>query len=210
VSRSFLILAVAVLAAGCHDPKAQEVERLRAEAEASRAEAARARAEADLARAELVQALADAQVVRAELARLRGEPVATVTPRLPAPDAGVPLEQRFLKLKASYDKGEILSNEWTQLKTKVIDGIPAEVPAAEKRTLGQRLIDLKSAYDGSALLSGEWAAAKTKVIAQKPAAGRLTASLDRELEDLKKAYDGGAVLSSEWAQAKAEVTKWAK
>src|SRR5947209_19073334 len=74
-SNRLLLLALLAVAAGCNDPKTREIERLRADLEASRADAARARAEADAARADLVQALADAQVARPGPARLKGEPV---------------------------------------------------------------------------------------------------------------------------------------
>lgn len=206
---SALVVLVVLASVGCSDPRAREVERLRAEAEASRAETVRARAEAEVARAELVQALAEAQIARTELARLKGEP----PPPRPAPrttePGSEPLETRFASLKANYDKGAIQSTEWSQLKTKVIEGIPTTVPASDRRTLGQRLIDLRAAYDTGAIQSNEWAQIKAKLIVQRPLAGR-PAALDRELEDLKKAYDAGAIQSNEWTQAKAEVIKWAR
>lgn len=210
---SALVVAVVVAsltASGCSDPKAREIERQRVELETTRAELARARAEAEVARAELIQALTDAQVARTELARLRGEPPPPpVAPRKTESEF-VPLEQRFASLKANYDRGAIHSGEWSQLKAKVLDSIPKDLPFNEKRTLGQRLIDLKGAYESSAIMSSEWSTAKAKLIAQVPAPRMPAPVLDRELGDLKKAYDAGAILSSEWTQAKAEVSKWAK
>src|SRR4051794_30878056 len=134
------------LVAGCSDPKAREIERQRVELEATKAELARARAEADAARADLVAVMAEAHIARTELAKLRGEPAPAVpAPRKPEPEATA-LEQRFASLKALYDKNAVNVNEWTQMKAKVLDTIPKEVSAADKRTLGQRLIDLKGAY----------------------------------------------------------------
>ena len=214
MKKASAIIVAVVLASlpgiGCSDPKAREIALLRNELEAAKAESARAHAEAEAARAELVRALAEAHIAKTELARLKGEPApALPTPRTTDPSAE-PLEKRFASLKANYDKGAIQSNEWTQLKTKVIEGIPLEVPVSDRRTLGERLIALRGAYEAGAIQSNEWTQAKAKLIVQRPAAGRPAAALDRELDDLKKAYDAGAMQSNEWTQAKAEVIKWAK
>ena len=203
------VVLTSLAATGCPDQKAREIDRLRAETEAARAEAERARAEAEATRAELVHALAEAQVARTELARLRGEPV----PPAPGPraePAAEPIEKRFAALKANYDKSTINLSEWGQLKARVIDGIPKEVPIGEKRTLGQRLIDLHAAYNSSAISLSEWGTVKGKLIAQAPAPRAPALNLDKELGDLKRAYDASAISLSEWNQAKANVTRWAR
>jgi hypothetical protein len=204
------VVLASLVTAGCNDPKAREIERQRVELEATKAELARARAEADAARADLVAVMAETHIAKTELARLRGEPAPAVpTPRKTEPEA-TPLEQRFASLKALYDKNAVNVNEWTQMKAKILDGIPKEVSAADKRTLGQRLIDLKGAYETSAIHVNEWTTAKSKLIAQVPSPRAPAASLERELTDLKKAYDASAIHVNEWTQAKAEVAKWAK
>ena len=80
------------------------------------------------------------------------------------------------------------------MKAKVLDSIPKEVSAADKRTLGQRLIDLKGAYETSAINVNEWTTAKAKLIAQVPSPRAPV--LDRELTELKKAYDANAMTST--------------
>jgi hypothetical protein len=202
-----LVLA-SLPAIGCSDPKAREIERLRAELEAARADASRARVDAEASRADLVHALAEAEVARAELARMRGEPV-PVSPRTPAPEA-TPLEQRFASLKANYDKNAINVNEWGRMKATILNDIPQEVSPTDKRTLGQRLIDLKGAYDSNAINVNEWGTAKGKLIAQVPSLRSPAPALDRELAELKRAYDGNAINVNEWTRAKGEVAKWAR
>ena len=178
------VLAVLV-AAGCTDPKAREIERQRVELEATKAELARAAPRRTRPGPTWSQAMADAHIARTELAKLRGEP-APAPPRKIDP-AAAPLEQRFASLKALYDKNAITVNEWTQMKAKVLDGIPKEVSAADKRTLGQRLIDLRGAYDTSAVNVNEWTTAKARLIAQVPSPRAPAPVLDRELTELKKA-----------------------
>jgi len=208
-------LVVAVVLAslpglGCTDQKAREIDRLRVELEAARTESARAHAEAEEARVQLVHALADAQAARIELARLKGEPVpAPANLRTPAPGQE-PIEKRLASLKANYDKGAVNINEWQQMKAKLIETIPTELPASERRSLGQRLIDLKAVYENSAININEWQTVKTKVIAQVPSPRAPAPLLDKELSDLKRAYDASALNINEWTEAKAQVAKWAR
>ena len=203
------VVLVSLPGLGCTDPKAREIERLRAEAEAAREESVRARAEAEAVRAELVQALADAHIARTELARLKGEPPPAVKPRTVEPEV-VTIEKRFASLKANYENSAININEWHQMKAKLIEGIPTQLPASERRSLGQRLIDLKAVYDAGALNINEWTTVKAKVIAQVPSPRTPAPVLDKELAELKRAYDASAMTINEWTQAKAQVAKWAK
>ena len=194
---------------GCNDLKTREIERQRAELEATKAELDRTRAEAQQSRDELIQALADAQAARTELARLKGEPPPKLAPRPTGPEAA-PVEQRLASLKANYDKSAIDINEWVRMKARVIESIPTEVSVTDKRSLGQRLVDLKGAYDRNTMDINEWTKAKAKLIAQVPSPRAPAPSLDHELSELKRAYDANAVDINEWTRAKAEVMKWAK
>lgn len=198
-----------LLTLGCNDLKTREIERQRAELEATKAELARVRAEAQQSRDDLIQALADAQAARTELARLKGEPPPKPVTRPSDPNAA-PVEQRLTSLRANYDKNAIDINEWTRMKARLIDSIPSEVSITDRRTLGQRLIDLKKCYDANAVDINEWTRAKAKLIAQVPSPRAPTPSLDHELGELKRAYDASAVDVNEWTRAKGEVMKWAK
>jgi hypothetical protein len=103
-------------------------------------------------------------------------------------------------------------DEWTRLKQKVIDAVPATLPPRETRTLGQRLLDLRGVYDQNAATLDEWTRAKARLIAQGPAAVQPGdfRMLEKELADLKMAYDRSAVTLDEWTRCKAEVEKKAK
>jgi hypothetical protein len=203
------VVLVSLPALGCNDLKTREIERQRAELEATKAELVRVRAEAQQSRDELIQALADAQAARTELARLKGEPAPKPAARPTEPEAA-PVEQRLTSLKANYDKNAVDINEWTRMKARVIESIPADLPITDKRSLGQRLIDLKGCYDKNAVDINEWTKAKAKLVVQVPSLRAPAPSLDREISELKKAYDANAVDINEWTKAKAEVMKWAK
>ena len=203
-----IALFVPILATGCHDQKAAEIARLQAMNEEAKAEQARARAETDQVRDELYRTRLELARALAEIDRLHGRRPESIA--MPEPEATVALDQQFMKLRANYDKSAITPNEWTSLKAKVIEQIPAKMSASERRTLGQRLLDFRACYDASAVTPNEWAAAKAKLIAQTPSPLAPAPNLDKELTDLKRAYDGNALSPNEWTDAKAQVAKWAK
>lgn len=208
-THALAVVLISLPTLSCNDLKTREIERQRAELDATKAELARVRAESQQSRDELIQALADAQAARTELARLKGEPPPKPAPR-PTELTTAPIEERLASLRASYDKNEINVSEWGSLKAKVIESLPKDLPATEKRTLGQRLLDLRKAYDSNAVNVNEWGSAKAKVIAQVPSPRAPAPALERELADLRKAYDANAINVNEWTQAKVEVAKWAK
>jgi|GEM_PF-3711994 len=172
-------------------------------------DAAKAKAEVDAVNAELKKTTEEIKVMRDELARLRVERGLPPGPAAKA-EPEQPLEERLEKLHGNYNASALTLTEWTALKAKVIEQIPAEVPANETRSLGQRLIDLKAVYDKSAVTLTEWGNAKQRLIAQVPARTRPAPALDRELTELKRAYDANALTLTEWTTAKAEMVKWAK
>jgi hypothetical protein len=197
-----LAILATFLAAGCSPPDSTEQARARAEIDALRAEVQKLKAETEAARAEL-----DAWKLRAPggVPRPDAKPDAKVEPQ------DFNLAQRFLNLKGLYDKNAIDSAEYSRLKQKVIDEVPAALPPGETRTLGQRFLDLRGAYDKNAIDSGEWSRAKARLIAQGPAAGPgKFQTLEKELLDLKTAYDRNAIDSGEWSRAKAELEKKVK
>lgn len=190
-----IVLAGAMM--GCSDPNTAELVKAKTEAEVAKAEILRLKADADATKLEMAK-------LKAELERYRS------VVKTPMPEEPHALEQKFLSLKANYTSNAITVDEWTKLKAKVIEEIPAEMSPSDKRSLGQRMIDLRKAYQDSAITVDEWTKIKNRLLTQSRPPNAPPPSLDAELTDLKKAYEVSALTVDEWTRAKAEMIKIAK